>query len=86
MKYSIQFSNEAVTDIDRLYYSDKKLFQRIIKKIEFLEDNPGEGKPLAGNHKGEFSLRIGNCRVVYMLDSGEHFISILTVKHRRHVY
>ena len=86
MKYDVQFSDEAISNIDRLYLSDRKLFHRIMKKIESLEESPREGKPLVGNHKGEFSLRIGNYRVVYMLDTNEHIISILTVRHRKHVY
>jgi mRNA interferase RelE/StbE len=86
VRYTVQFSNEAVADIDHLHHSDRKLFHRIIRKIESLEESPREGKPLAGNHKGEFSLRIGNYRIVYMLDTKEYAVYILTVKHRKHVY
>ena len=86
MEYSIELSKEAGNDIDGLYRSDKRLFHRIIKKIESLESSPFEGKPLVGNHKGEFSLRVGNYRIVYELDSNNHILYILTIKHRRHVY
>ena len=37
MSYSIRFSREAESDIDAVNQSDRKLFARIIKKIEFLE-------------------------------------------------
>ena len=86
MSYSIHFSREADSDIDTLYFSDKKLFARIIKKIEFLENHPKEGKPLVGTHKGEYSLRVGNYRIVYQLDHAKHFIYVLTIKHCKHVY
>jgi mRNA interferase RelE/StbE len=86
MPYSIGLSREAVGDIDSLYRSDRKLFHRIIKKMESLEENPYEGKPLVGSHKGEFSLRVGNYRVVYEIDSSNHILYVLTAKHRRHVY
>ena len=86
MKYSIEFSREAIGDLDHLHHSDRKLFNRIFKKIESLEGSPYEGKPLAGNHKGEYSLRIGRYRVVYMIDETEHSIYVLTAKHRKHVY
>lgn len=86
MQYSIELSKEAADDSDVLYRSDRKLFHRIIKKIESLEGSPYEGKPLVENHKGEFSLRVGDYRIVYEIDSSNHVIYVLTIKHRKHVY
>lgn len=86
MRYSIELSKEAADDIDALHRSDRKLFDRMIRKMESLESSPYEGKPLVGNHKGEFSLRIGDYRIVYEIDAQNHTIYILTIKHRRHVY
>ena len=86
MKYKIEFSQEAAFDVEELFYADKKLLARILKKIESLADNPHEGKALVGNHKGEFSLRVGAYRIVYELDISGHIIFILTIKHRKHVY
>jgi len=86
MRYSIELSREAADDIDALHRSDRRLFERVIRKVEALEERPYEGKPLVGNHKGEFSLRIGDYRVVYEIDAGNHIIYILTIKHRRQVY
>jgi len=86
MPYRIEFSREAVSDIDGLQSADRKLCGRIIKKLEFLAGAPHAGKPLVGNHAGEFSLRVGDYRVVYEIDSASHIVYILTIKHRRHVY
>ena len=86
MKYKIEFSQEAASDVDEIFYADRKLLTRILKKIESLADNPREGKALTVNHKGEFSLRVGAYRIVYELDTYGHVIFILTVKHRKHVY
>ncbi len=86
MKYKIEFSQEAASDVDEIFYADKKLLARILKKIESLADTPREGKALTGNHKGEFYLRVGAYRIVYELDTYSHVIFILTIKHRKHVY
>jgi mRNA interferase RelE/StbE len=86
MTHKIEFSQEAASDIDELFYADKKLLARVLKKIESLADNPREGKALVGNHKGEFSLRVGAYRIIYELDPYGHVIFILTIKHRKHVY
>ncbi len=84
MSYSIEFSQEAASDVDFLSHADRRLFKRIINKVEFLRENPMTGKPLVGNHKGEFSLRVGDYRIVYEI--AVHTIYILTIKHRRRVY
>jgi mRNA interferase RelE/StbE len=86
MKFKVEFSVEAASDLDKLFYADKKLFKRVFNKIESLADNPREGKPLVGNHKGEFSLRLSSYRIVYEFDTTSHTIFILTIKHRKHVY
>ena len=86
MIFSIEFSEEADSDFGFLLRSDRKLARRILAKIESLAAYPYEGNPLVGNHKGEFSLRIGSYRVVYELDNAKQVVYILTIKHRKHVY
>jgi mRNA interferase RelE/StbE len=86
MIYHIELAKEAEYDLESLHKSDRKLFMRILSKIESLSENPRSGKPLVGNHKGEFSLRVGNFRIVYELDAAKHIVFVLTVKHRKHVY
>ena len=86
MTYSIAFSEEADSDFGHLLRSDRRLPARILAKVESLADSPREGKPLVGNHKGEFSLRVGNYRIVYELDSARHVVYVLTIKHRKSVY
>jgi mRNA interferase RelE/StbE len=86
MTYSIASSEEADSDFGYLLRSDGRLAVRILAKVESLADSPREGKPLVGNHKGEFSLRVGNYRIVYEPDSARLTVYILTIKHRKHVY
>jgi mRNA interferase RelE/StbE len=84
MTHGIELAKEAEADLESLHKSDRKLFMRILTKIESLSENPGEGKPLVGNHKGEFSLRVGSCRIVYEIYTAKHIVYILTVTHRKH--
>ncbi|MBA4418361.1 MAG: plasmid stabilization protein [Syntrophus sp. (in: bacteria)] len=86
MTYSIEFTEEAESDLAFLLRSDRKLAGRVFAKIESLAVSPREGKPLVGNHKGEFSLRLSNYRIVYELDTARQIVYILTIKHRKHVY
>ena len=86
MIYHIELAKEAESDLESLHKSYRKLFMRILSKIESLSKTPRSGKPLVGNHKGEFSLRLGNYRIVYENDTVRHIVFVLTVKHRKHVY
>ena len=86
MTYHIELAKEAESDLEALHKSDRTLFNRILAKIESLSQSPFDGKPLVGNHKGEYSLRLGNYRIVYELDTTKHIVYVLTVKHRKHVY
>ena len=86
MNYRVELAKEAEADLEALHKSDRRIFDRLLSKIETLSGKPFEGKPLVGNHKGEYSLRVGNYRVVYELDTKGHCVFVLTVKHRKHVY
>jgi mRNA interferase RelE/StbE len=86
MTYNIELAKEAESDLESLHKSDRKLFMRILSKIESLSENLRSGKRLVGNHKGEFSLRIGNYRIVYEFDTAKRIVYILTAKHGKRVY
>lgn len=86
MTWHIELAREAEADLEALHTADRRLFNRILAKIESLGDRPKEGKPLVGNHAGEFSLRVGSYRIVYELDTARRLVFVLTVKHKKHVY
>lgn len=86
MSFSIRLTKEAESDLASLHKSDRKLFKRILANIESLSESRRQGKPLVGDHKGEFSLRVGKYRIIYEFDTKKRVIYILTVKHRKSVY
>ena len=61
-----------------------ELQRRISEQILSLEDQPLNGKPLHGQLKGLFSLRVGEYRVIYEIH--EQRIILHTVGHRRSIY
>ena len=86
MSYNIRLVKEAESDLEYLHRSDRKIFNRILANIESLSGSLRKGKPLVGDHKGDFSLRVGKYRIIYELDTKKRIIYILTVKHRKAVY
>jgi mRNA interferase RelE/StbE len=63
---------------------EQKTQSKIIQEISILKTNPYAGKPLHGDWKGVYSLRIGIYRVLYLIK--ENQIHLLLVGHRKHVY
>ena len=59
---------------------------RIDEAITNLEDDPHLGKPLKGPLSGRWSLRVGDYRVIYIVDDVGISITLLDVQHRRSVY
>jgi len=55
-------------------------------EIRQLQDNPYLGKSLHGDMKGRYSLRIGDCRVIYAVDEEVKTITLIAVGHRKKIY
>ena len=83
-KYSIALKRSAQKELDAL---DDALFARIDRKILALADNPRPAgcKKLSG-YKDQWRIRIGDWRVVYIIDDSATLLSITRVAHRREVY
>lgn len=65
---------------------EKKLAQRIFKKIDLLKNNPyGLSSQKLEGGKG-FRIRIGDYRVIYTVDKGHRELTIIKIRHRREVY
>ncbi|MEM3726255.1 MAG: type II toxin-antitoxin system RelE/ParE family toxin [Candidatus Bathyarchaeia archaeon] len=80
-KFEIRFTPRFLKNIKAL---DREIQVRIIREINMLKTNPYIGKPLRGEWKGVYSLRIGDYRVLYQIKKNEVFL--LVVGHRKRVY
>lgn len=84
--YKIKFTESALTELDKVYRSDRKLYSRLIAAIEPLKNNPYLGKKLMGKLTGDYSLRAGNYRVIYTVRHSALVIYIIDLGHRREIY
>ena len=84
LKYSLEIRQSAQKELDAL---DDSLFARIDRKILELADNPRPAgcKKLKG-YKDQWRVRVGDWRVVYIIDDAAKLISITRIAHRREVY
>ena len=65
---------------------DTQVVRRILKKLDWVSSNFARvvPKPLTGEFKGTYKLRIGDWRVIYTIE-GDGMI-IQSIGHRREIY
>ena len=80
-KFEVKFTPRFLKEIKDL---DRTVQVRILREINILKTNPYVGKPLRGEWKGVFSLRIGDYRILYQIKRNEVFL--LVVGHRKRVH
>lgn len=80
-------SRQAAKDLEKVFRSDKKLYQRFVAALrEIARDPIAEGKPLHGELKGLRSRRFGSYRILYEVRHGELLVVVIDLGHRREIY
>jgi mRNA interferase RelE/StbE len=82
--YSVEIKLSAQKELSAL---DNLVFARIDCKILGLANNPRPAgcKKLKG-YKDQWRIRVGDWRVVYIVDDSAKRVSVTRVAHRREVY
>ena len=84
--FKLEFSNTARKELARVYNSDRKLFTRLSAVLESLRSNPYQGKKLKGQFQGDFSVRVGDYRIVYTIYKERLVVSVIDLDHRKDIY
>lgn len=81
MTYKVEFKPRAIKDLKAIAQDNR---ERVVARIEMLQNNlAGEVKKLT-NFTPEYRLRVGDYRVLFEVE-GE-FVVIYRVRHRKDVY
>ena len=82
--YTVQLKPSARKELEALPDS---LLARMLQRIESLRNAPRPAgcKKLKG-YKDQWRIRVGDWRVVYIIDDAAKLISITRIAHRREVY
>jgi mRNA interferase RelE/StbE len=87
LAWKIEFEQDAIRQLNRL---DKSVRRRIVEYLELRVAASGDprkfGKPLRGDKSGFRSYRVGDYRVICLLEHQGSVIAVLSVGHRREVY
>ena len=83
--YTLVLDSRAESDLQRLHPSVARSIQR---KIAWLCENCNNHrhKALKGKHKGKFTLKMNDYRVLYSFDMRVREITVHQVGHRSKVY
>jgi len=81
--YSLVPTKEFLKSLEKL---DRQTNQRIIRSIEDIALKPFLGKPLRGELQGIYSLRVGEYRVLYSINTRKRELIVHVAKHRSKVY
>lgn len=83
MPYQVTIKQSAEKEMDRL---PKSVFNRICDALLSLEEEPRPKgcKKLRGTD--EYRLRVGEFRILYLINDAKEIVEIVSVGHRRDVY
>lgn len=84
MAYSIEFSDEFDSSMQKLKKKDPVLFSQIQKKLLSIVENPEHYKPLRNVLAGYRRIRFGSFVLIYTLD--ETTARIISLDHHDHAY
>ena len=85
--YRVELSRQAEKDLEKVFRSDKKLYQRFVNAFQIIARDPmEEGKPLHGELKGLWSYRFGGYRILYEVRRGKLRVVVVDLGPRREIY
>jgi mRNA interferase RelE/StbE len=86
-RFGIAFTPRARRELEQLLKkSDESVKRRFLGKADLLAENPISGKPLKGQLKGQFSLRFGDYRIIYVIDYAKKEVIVTSVGPRGRIY
>ena len=85
MSYEIEWAAPALRELRKL---DKQTARRVLRAVTGLatDPRPARVRALSAQPAGTMRLRVGDFRVVYVIDDEEIRILVVRVAHRRGVY
>lgn len=83
MSYDSEFTPTFLKLLKKL---DRQIKDRILKAIEEVLKDPRSGSQLVYTRQVLFKWRVGDYRMIYMVDETKKIITFIVVDHRSRVY
>jgi mRNA interferase RelE/StbE len=87
MRYTVEYSQQAVKDLKKLDKHTASLLLGWIEKNLVDCENPRQhGKGLTANRSGQWRYRVGDYRILADIQDEKIVILVLEIGHRREIY
>lgn len=84
MAHTVEFTGRAARDLKAIARADQV---RIARRIDALADNPRPyGVHKLDGEKGLYRIRVGDFRIIYMIEGRRLVVVIIWIGNRRDVY
>jgi mRNA interferase RelE/StbE len=83
MSYDIYLKKSAERELQNL---PQTLHDRVIKRLEKLQENPRPNDVKKIHGREGFRVRVGDYRLLYTIDDSKKTVEVVSVAHRRDVY
>lgn len=87
MGYTVEFSDIAFKKLKKMDRFQASLLMGYIKKNLLNCNDPRIfGKPLVANHKGKWRYRVGDYRILALIEDDKILITVIEIGHRKGIY
>lgn len=87
MKWKIEFDSRVVKDLKKLGHEARERILKFLEdKIETEKDPRRIGEPLTGTMSGLWRYRVGNYRIISLIEDNRFIVLVIRVAHRKEVY
>lgn len=85
--YTVRFSDVALKKLKKMdRYQASLLIGWIEKNLVNCTDPRIAGKALIANHRGKWRYRVGDYRILALIEDEEIIITIIDIGHRKDIY
>ena len=85
--YEVRFSERCLKELEKLNkYTKQMIMAWVRKNLQGCSDPKAQGKPLVGDRKGQWRYRIGDYRLICVIEDDKMVILALTAGLRREIY
>ncbi|MBO6280239.1 MAG: type II toxin-antitoxin system RelE/ParE family toxin [Bacilli bacterium] len=87
MIYTVEFTESAKKDLKKLdTYTQKIILLWLNKNLQGCENPKAHGKLLSANRAGEWRYRIGDYRIIALIENNKLIILVIAIGHRKDIY
>ena len=87
MKYKVEYTPQVFKTLEKLDKFTKRIIIEWIEKNLVETENPrAHGKPLTANRTGQWRYRVGDYRIIALIEDGKLIILVIAIGHRRDIY